>query len=188
MHDKLHVGCGPCYIDGFFNIDLRDDVKTDYCGSLFDLVYKDNSDYIAPSSVNMIWSCHMLEHLSYPVGVKSCLEVFNGWLKPGGLLRLALPDLALIISYYISKDKKLFELFGDTVDHEYYKMDSQAERVQFFMRGWEHSIVFDFNLINALLKDAGFKNIKKMNFMESKLGQWEHDRFEIESMYVECEK
>jgi hypothetical protein len=49
-------------------------------------------------------------------------------------------------------------------------------------------MLFDFELLSWLLKDAGFKNITKRNFGESKLGKWTFDRLEIESMYVEAEK
>jgi predicted SAM-dependent methyltransferase len=178
---KLHVGCGPIYLDGFYNIDIRKDVKTDYCGSIFSINIKNEI-------VDFIWSCHMLEHLDYPRDVVKCLKLFNNWMKSGATLRLALPDVELIIKYYINNDKKLFELFGNSVDDLYYKKHSKAERFQFFMRGWEHTIVFDYSLISELLKDAGFKNIKKMDFCKSRTGEWNHDRFEIESMYVECVK
>lgn len=184
----LHVGCGPCYIDGFYNIDKRTDVKTDYCGDVFDLADPSNPDYIEDGSITFIWSCHFLEHLEYPDGVTLCLEMFHDWLSEDGLLRLAVPDLELISEYYEKRDPKLFNLFGVMDKGKYHKENSRAERFQFFARAWEHSILFDFELLSWLLEDAGFKNIKKVKFGESKLGKWNFDRLEIESMYVEAEK
>jgi len=47
-----------------------------------------------------IYSCHMLEHLD-PVEVRQCLKEFMRLLRPGGILRLALPDLRTHIDNYI---------------------------------------------------------------------------------------
>jgi predicted SAM-dependent methyltransferase len=179
---KLHVGCGPIYMMDFYNIDLRTDVKTDYCGSIFDI------NTIENDSVDFIWSCHMLEHLDYPNDTVKALELFYKWLKPGSGIRLALPDMELIMQYYMNNSKKLFQIFGDSVDDKYYKLNSKAERMLFFMRGWEHKIVFDFELIKELLEDAGFKNVKKMGFNKSDLQDWADDRYPMESLYVEAIK
>ena len=177
---KLHVGCGPCYLDGFINIDLREDVKTDYCGSLFDFVMGD-------STADFIWSCHMLEHLDYPADVNKCLARFHGWLKPGGVLRLAVPDLRKVAEMYVNRDPDLFELFGD-MDPGYAVKGSAAERFMFFCRGWEHTILFDFNLLAHLLGQAGFGDIRQCKPGESRTGHWPHDRMELESLYVEATK
>lgn len=185
---KLHIGCGPHYIDDMFNIDLREDCKTDYCGDLFDLASIDHPQHIINESVELIWSCHMLEHLKYPDDVVKCLKVFFSWLKQDGILRLALPDLGLVAKYYIDKDPMLFKMYGNSIDHYLYKQGSAAERFMFFMRGWEHTIVFDFELISSFLKEARFKDIKKMPFGKSAMGVWKHDRMKMESMFVECKK
>ena len=185
---KLHVGCGPHYIPGMFNIDLRPEVKTDYCGDMFDLCFPSHPACIHRESASMIWSCHMLEHLSYPAGVCAALRVFNDWLKVGGLLRLAVPDLELVSGYYTHNDPTLMTMYGDTIDAELYKHHSRAERFMFFMRGWEHSIVFDFELLRELMIDAGFKDVKRMPFRRSEIGYWPHDRMPEESMYVEGKK
>jgi len=185
---KLHVGCGPIYIPGMFNIDLREDCKTDYCGSLFDLTDSNHAQYIRPDSVDLIWSCHMLEHLEYPHGVVECLKTFNSWLKPNGLLRLSVPDLRLVTEYYVNRNPKLFTMYSGSVDEHLYKKDSASEMFTFFMRGWEHTVVFDFALLQDLMKDAGFRNIQQMPFGKSRSGSWPHDRMPEESMQVEGTK
>jgi predicted SAM-dependent methyltransferase len=182
---KLHVGCGPHYIEGMFNIDLRNDCRTDYCGNMFDLVSTSHPMHIQPGSVGFIWSCHMLEHLSYPKGVCAALKTFYDWLQPCGVLRLSTPDLRKVAEYYISDNPKLFSMYGDSIDERIHKQQSRAEIFTFFMRGWDHTVVFDFDLIRELLEDAGFKDIKQMPFGKSRLGHWQHDRMPEESMYVE---
>jgi len=168
-----------------FNIDLREDCKTDFCGDMFDLIDPFHPLHIPTGSVSLIWSCHMLEHLSYPAGVCAALNAFNNWLEPGGLLRLAVPDLKLVADYYTNNDPTLMTMYGDSIDAELYKRHSRAERFMFFMRGWEHAVVFDYQLLRELMSDAGFKDVQQMPFRESRLGHWPHDRMPEESMYVE---
>ena len=178
---KLHLGCGPHYIEGMFNVDLRQDCRTDYCGSLFDLM-------IPEGSVELIWSCHMLEHLKYPDEVIRCLELCYSWLVEGGIIRLAVPDLELVANYYLNRDSNLFKMYGNAIDEHLYMKNSGAEVFSYFLRGWDHTIVFDFDLLSDLLSDARFKNIEKMPFRQSKIGAFPHDRLEMESMFVEAEK
>jgi len=184
---KLHVGCGPCYIEGMFNIDTMKRYKTDYCGSFFDLAKEGHPQYIPEDSVELIWSCHMLEHLPYPKGVTKGLLVFYKWLRHGGFLRLAVPDLELVAKYYVERDFKMFGVHDYTY---FYKPDSFAERFTFFMRAWRHTVIFDFDLLKSLLVDAGFKqeNIIKMGPGESQTGAWPHDRMEIETLFLEAWK
>jgi predicted SAM-dependent methyltransferase len=177
----LHVGCGPIYIPGMTNVDIGTHFKTDVCGNVLELDFPQNS-------VEMIWSCHFLEHLEYPQGVVKCLALFNKWLKKGGLLRLAVPDLEKIAKYYVNKDKTLFEIYGNSVDDRYYKKNSRAERFMFFSRAWEHTILFDFELLSELLVDAKFVNVTKRESGKSKLGSWSHDRMQLETLYIEAEK
>lgn len=179
---KIHAGCGTIYMDGFFNIDIREDVKTDFCGSIFDAP-------IAKDSADFIWSSHMLEHLEYPKYCIGALKLFYLWLKDGGTLRLGLPDLNKVAMYYLEGKTELFKIFGNSPDVYYKFEDSRAERFHFFMTGWEHKIVFDFNLIKKCLESVGFSVVQQMGFNQSNYAQpWYNDRFEMESFYVEAVK
>jgi len=89
----LHLGCGPKYLPGFLNID----------GNLFnkiDLWLDVRNGLPFPSNtVDSIYSTHMFEHF-YPdelqLLLRECLRV----LKPGGGIRLIVPNLGSAISAY----------------------------------------------------------------------------------------
>ena len=91
---KIHLGCGTRYIPGFVNIDYSAKVKTD-------MMLKLGEDALPfdAATVSLLVSSHLLEHLTKYEGLfflKECYRV----LKPGGLLYLALPDIAKVIDIY----------------------------------------------------------------------------------------
>ena len=83
---KLHLGCGTKRLPGFVHVDIRPEVKPDIVASVTDLrIVKDNT-------VELIYFCHGLEHIPY-AGVQAVLAEWRRVLKPGGILRLAMPDM-----------------------------------------------------------------------------------------------
>lgn len=83
---KLNLGCGGKRIDGFVNVDIREEVKPD---CVVDLMgpwpWRDGS-------VHEIQSYHVLEHLDKHDGhhfLSECLRV----LERGGSLILEMPDV-----------------------------------------------------------------------------------------------
>lgn len=84
---RLHLGCGGRYLEGYVNIDVDDDGgrrRIDVALPLEDLSYAENS-------VDEIRIEHVFEHFPRWMAELFLLEWF-GWLKPGGLLFLAVPD------------------------------------------------------------------------------------------------
>ena len=96
---KLHLGSGSKHIDGYINVDIRYLPGVDEVNNVkFLRNYKNNS-------VDEIYCCHTLEHF----GRWEYKEVLKRWfeiLKPGGVMRLAIPDFNSICQYY-NKTKDL---------------------------------------------------------------------------------
>ena len=83
---KLHLGCSEKKIYDFLNIDIREEVKPDIVDDIFKL------EKFGKESVDLIYACHVLEHADF----KQAKETLNRWceiLKPGGKLRIAIPDI-----------------------------------------------------------------------------------------------
>lgn len=96
---KLNFGAGDDYMEGYINIDIRDNVKTDVkwdCNK-FPYPFKDNTF----SEVIMY---AVLEHLEKPLDV---LREIHRICKNGALIRLR------------NADKSNFSAFGD-LEHHYY--------------------------------------------------------------------
>lgn len=82
---KLNLACGLDYRDGYVNIDLRDDCRTDLVCDVAKLPYEDGE-------VEEILALDILEH--FPV-VRT-LPILREWrraLAPGGKLTLKVPNL-----------------------------------------------------------------------------------------------
>lgn len=90
---KLHLGCGKRHIPGFVHIDAVDYPHVDHVATI------DNLGFIGDNSVDLIYNCHVLEHFRRR-DVKRVLQEWLRVLKPGGTLRLSVPDFAQLCTVY----------------------------------------------------------------------------------------
>jgi predicted SAM-dependent methyltransferase len=90
----LNLGCGEKYHPAWINIDFVSNDKNVIAHNLLKgIPFGDNE-------VDVVYHAHVLEHFSPEDGknlVKECFRV----LKPGGILRVGVPDLENIIREYI---------------------------------------------------------------------------------------
>lgn len=135
---KLHLGCGTKIIPNYINIDARDNPGVDVVAKINKLSqYKDNS-------VDLIYACHVLEHF----GRWEYKDVLSEWtrvLKPGGYIRLAVPDFDKIARMYID-GYKLSELMGLLYGGQNYP-------------GNTHYTTFTFESLKLDLEGLGYHNI-----------------------------
>ena len=90
---KLHLGCGKRHIPGFVHIDAVDYPHVAHVATI------DNLGFIGDDSVDLIYNCHVLEHFRRR-DVKRVLVEWLRVLKPGGTLRLSVPDFAKLCEVY----------------------------------------------------------------------------------------
>ena len=93
-YKKLHLGCGDKILDGFINIDLR---------SLDSRVYINEIDKLEgfeKGSIDLIYACHVLEHFGRHE-FKDVLKLWRSLLRPGGILRLSVPNLEKVFKLYL---------------------------------------------------------------------------------------
>jgi predicted SAM-dependent methyltransferase len=91
--NKLHIGCGRNYIPNFVNVDLFSSVRAD--------VYADMASLPFPrESFDLVLAVHCLEH----TGRHTVLATLSHWrdlLRPGGILRLAVPNFEAVAEWYL---------------------------------------------------------------------------------------
>ena len=90
---KLHLGCGKKKIHGYINIDAQKKNDPDVVANVLDLPFE-------ADSVDVIYACHILEHFSKKESLHA-LEYWHTLLKPGGILRLAVPDLGKVAEHFL---------------------------------------------------------------------------------------
>ena len=137
---KLHLGCGKRHIPGFVHIDAVDYPHVDHVSTI------DNLSFVPDDSVQLIYTCHVLEHFKRQEVVRVLKEWYRV-IEPGGSLRVSVPDFFAICKVY-SKYEDINLVIGPLFGRQDYLYNI-------------HYNVFDFNSLSICLKEAGFKNIKQ---------------------------
>lgn len=160
---KLHVGCGTKYFDGWINIDNNSDnniQKLDLNWNLRNPLPFDNN------TVDFIFNEHFLEHLTAEDGLRTLMD-FKRVLKPTGVLRIAMPDLADLIKLYNNENwKKDYAKFIETFKLDFVK--TRAEYVNMCFKWWGHQWQYDREELERRLIEAGFNNIEFCKLRKSK--------------------
>jgi predicted SAM-dependent methyltransferase len=119
-------------------------------------------------SVDYIHSEHMIEHLTWSDGMKMLKESYRV-LKPGGKIRIATPDLSVIINLYDKSNdlnKRYIQWSTDKFINgiNYYH---SCFVINNFFRDWNHQFIYDETMLVMALTNAGFTEIKKVNYNQS---------------------
>lgn len=90
---KLNLGCWQRYLPGFIHIDLCNLPHIDYKSSV------DNLSMFDDEFIELIYASHVLEYFDR-IEADKVLGEWHRVLKPGGILRLAVPDFEALIKVY----------------------------------------------------------------------------------------
>lgn len=132
------MGCGKAYLPGYLNVDLFSNIKADAYHDVTNLPYE--KDYF-----DEIYVCHLLEHV-HRHAVIATLNHWKSLLKPGGLLRLAVPNFEAISAHY-QTHRNVKVLQGLL----YAAQDNYLNR---------HTVAFDQYYLRELLETCGFEQIE----------------------------
>lgn len=127
---KLNLGSGELPLKGYENLD----------GVRGDVIYP--LDYVG--CVDEIRASHVLEHFKYG-DVADILKNWVGALKPGGRLKLAVPDFKLIAEGYLA---------GKPIDAQGYVMGGQLDDLDY------HKAIFDAEVLTEAMLAAGLRGIR----------------------------
>jgi predicted SAM-dependent methyltransferase len=175
---RLHWGCGPITPYGWVNSDIHAHPGVDVVADIrAGLPLPDNDfDYAV--------SIHALPEIAYG-DLDHAIAELKRVLKPGGTLRLGLPDMDKAIAAYRSKDVDYFLIPDDHIQSLSGKMI-----VQLTWYGISRCM-FTFEFTTELLSRAGFSRIEQCAFRETRSpfpGIVELDNRELESFFVEAVK
>ena len=112
----LNVGCGQRFHADWVNVDLMPvDKAVQSCDISKGLPFDDGQ-------FDAVYHSHVLEHLEPDAGrdlLTECLRV----LKPGGVVRIVVPDLEQIASLYLQKHQQAWDGNGKPVDYRWMKLE-----------------------------------------------------------------
>jgi predicted SAM-dependent methyltransferase len=154
---RLNWGCGPVTPRGWINSDRKAAAGVDLaCDIRTGLPLPDDGlDYVV--------SIHALQDLAYPDLVPALREL-RRVLRPGGVLRLGLPDLDQAIEAYRRHDRGYFLV----PDHEARSLGGKLV-VQMLWYGALRSM-FTYDFVAELLEKAGFAAVTRCRFKETASG------------------
>ena len=146
---KIHLGCGKRYLPGYVHVDLADYPHIDHRHDVASL------PMFPDETAELIYASHVLEYFDRLEAV----EVLAEWrrvLRPGGVLRLAVPDFAALVEVYrLSRelDRVLGPLYG--------RWPVPGTETVIY-----HKTVYDRPSLTRLLEDNGFTRVRPWDWRQ----------------------
>jgi predicted SAM-dependent methyltransferase len=179
MIRRLNWGCGPIAPFGWINADLCSAAGVDLVGDIR------NGLPLSDNSIDYIVSIHALPEIHF-ADLERTVRELRRVLRPGGVLRLSLPDFDRAIRAYIANDVDYFFLIPD----EAAKSLSSKLITQLLWYGRSQSL-FTADFTKELLARAGFTQNSLCSFRETRSpfpGIVELDDRPLESLFIEATK
>jgi predicted SAM-dependent methyltransferase len=136
---RLHLGCGTVDLPGFINIDAAPHPHVHFLRNVA------GEGLWPANSADLIYASHVLEHVPW-ARIPTVLGRWRDILKPGGVLRLSVPDFDALLEYYRETQDLAWitpPLMGGQFDaHDY------------------HHAVFTRVSLESQLRAAGFSEVR----------------------------
>lgn len=215
---KLNLGCGSVRPKGWINTDssLNANLQrvpiigksiakivsnVSYDSNNFTYMNLNHNWKFKDSSVDVVYASHLFEHLS----LKSAdLFLKNAYrcLKPGGVIRIVVPDLYQIVKKYINEyeeiekgDSTEFILWAINMHREgQYGNPSLIKKIIYELQGYphQHKFMYDDKSLIHKMEAYGFKDSTSLSYGNSNLiqeiGEVEGTKESYLSVYIEAIK
>ena len=211
MSIKVNIGCGRAPTEGWLNFDNSPAIKLAKSPFKYKLAkamgllneqqienikwnMKHNIQFadatksipLQTSSVDCIYTSHMVEHLSQK-GARSFIKEVKRVLKVGGVVRIAVPDLRIAVDDYLETNDADAFMRGILVQAP--EINTLKQKINLFISGYRHhQWMYDGNSLSKLLIEMGFSSAEickdgKTNIIDADgLNLYEREE---QSVYVE---
>lgn len=154
---RLHIGCGKIRLENWVNADVVPGAQ---------LIIDIRWPLPFPANyLERIYSEHVLEHVTYGTAIRFLREALRV-LAPGGVIRIAMPDLDDLIEGY-SENWRRFE-WVRWPEHAFIK--TRAQMINIAFRWWGHEHLYNREELVRALIEGGFTEFRFVD-----IGTSEHD-------------
>jgi predicted SAM-dependent methyltransferase len=164
---KLRIGAGPHADEGWLSADRVPLSKN--------IVYMDATKVLPlpDASFDVIVCEHLIEHLELRHG-RAMLAQFRRVLRPGGVLRIATPDLRMVVGAALPDTEvdPEFREYVTIVNSANSEVpagdrDNPVYTINRVVRAWGHQFIYDEPTLRFLLVEAGFDAIERCSVGQS---------------------
>lgn len=143
---RLNIGNGAMSLPGYDTLDKNPNIKPTYC---FDLTASE--EWVIPeSSYDEILAVHVLEHLPMSKVGMVLTRIFK-ILKPGGILRLHVPNGLVIARAYLAQPADRFK-----IQMPFYGIEAETDPL------YAHKVLYDFGMLDTMLSKHEFTQIEEV--------------------------
>ena len=180
MAIKLNLGASPIWSkDGWHTLDHKLTESTDSA------IAGDAANIKLPDeSCDIVFCSHVFEHIPH-TRLPIVISEINRVLRPGGILRILTPDLAVITKAYVEKDAEFFRQakeedesmrtdlgFGGFLMNFIVSPGQDTalidRNLQQFIAGYAHLYSYDYQMLAIIFEKLGYLP-KQMGFCESEI-------------------
>lgn len=152
MKNKIAVGCGTrFYGEDWYHLDITSHPNVDLIGYAHNIPLPDES-------VDLVYASHVLEYYDWDEAENIVLPEWKRILKPGGKLRIAVPDFEELLTWYWRKGtpSRLSDIIGPLFGKI---KNKDGDNIY-------HKSTYDYEVLCKILDSCGFKNISFWNWWE----------------------
>lgn len=172
--NKLHFGCFNCPVSGWINTDISPHIYVakvpglawliHLIGKMDETRYKEHRSGVfgkvsyldvtkkwnfEDGSLDAIYSSHVFEHLTLS-GARNCAAESYRCLAKGGVFRLAIPDLDLLVEEFDKNSSMEWAI-------KFFEAEQHREKNM-------HHFMYNFNSLRKLLLETGFTKINRTGY------------------------
>jgi predicted SAM-dependent methyltransferase len=163
---KINIGSGGLKIAHYFGLDVHPQADLTIDLESQDLPFPNNS-------MEVVTCISTINYFGRERGQELIVETYR-ILKPGGIARFGVQDLEAIAGKYVQRDAEFF--FQKLPDgRERFRGTTMADKINSWFYGYETTrgkhgkYFYDFETLALLFQQAGFTQIEKMGYRESRL-------------------
>lgn len=151
---KLNLGCFMTqFHHGWINVDIHDlsEFSKFHHYNFMRADLRQGLPSFGTGSVDMIFCCHMLEHVNYQEGLaflRECRRI----IKPDGVMRIIVPDASSLLHEYLDGDMAQFDQINDGCEKSTTDMGKLWS-----LLGVGHFAAYDWWTLKCALEEAGFE-------------------------------